>query len=96
MSLLIAAAADALAAADVSEIEMRRLFDPTPAELRAEASDRIYIYEGLRDIDIARVMDEEFERVESMMFIRTKMTTGTGEVVKDPKTAEAVVEDDGC
>jgi hypothetical protein len=30
------------------------------------------------------------------MFIRTKKTTETGEVVKDQNTGQAIVEDDGC
>ena len=41
-------------------------------------------------------MDEEFERVENMMFIRTKKTTAAGEEIKDQDTGRAVVEDDGC
>ena len=48
-----------VSAADVSEIELRRLFDPKPAELAAEASGRIYIYEGLRDIDIQRALGSD-------------------------------------
>jgi hypothetical protein len=83
-------------AADVREIELRRLMEPTPAELRAEAAGRIYIYEGLRDTDVAQAMQEQFGRVENMMFIRTKKTTETGEVVKDQNTGQAIVEDDGC
>ena len=81
---------------DVRDIELRRLFEPTPAEQRAEASGRIYIYEGLRETDVARAMEEEFDRVESMMFIRVKKTDKTGETLKDPETGYAVVEDDGC
>ncbi len=83
-------------AVDVSEIEKRRLFKPTPAELQAEASGRIYIYDGLRDIDVARAMDEQYERIENMMFIRTQVTDNVGEVVKDPQTGTAMVEDDDC
>ena len=37
--------------------------EPTPAELRAEAAGRIYIYDGLRDVDVQRALDEEFERL---------------------------------
>jgi hypothetical protein len=83
-------------AADISEIEKRRLFEPTEAEVNAEAAGRIYIYEGLSGADIARAMDEEFERVENMMFIRIKKTDENGEVMTDPDTGEALVEDDGC
>jgi hypothetical protein len=83
-------------AADVSEFEKRRLFSPTAGELRAEASGRIYIYDGLRDVDIARAMDEAYERIEHMMFIRTRITDDAGEIARDPETGTALVEDDDC
>ena len=56
----------------LSEIERRRLLDPTSGELRAEATSRVYIYEGLRDRDVERALEEEFKRVQNMMFIRVK------------------------
>lgn len=89
----------AVAAADdtgVAEIELRRLLEPTESEIAQEHKGRIYIYEGLRDIDIERAMDSEFNRIEHMMFIRTRKTNDKGDVVRDPNTGEAEVEDDGC
>ena len=83
-------------AADVSEIERRRLFEPSKAELRAEADGRIYIYDGLRETDIAHAMEHEFDRVESMMFIRVRPTDEKGGILKDPATGEDLVQDDGC
>jgi hypothetical protein len=85
-----------VSAADVREIELRRLFEPTQSELEQETEGRIYIYDGLRDKDVERAMEEEFDRVENMMFIREKKTDEKGEVLKNPETGEAVVEDDGC
>jgi len=84
------------AAADVSDIELRRLFEPTQAELTSEANGRIYIYDGLRDVDVQRALDEEFERVQSMMFIRTIKTDHSGKVTRDADTGEVAYEDDGC
>jgi hypothetical protein len=83
-------------AADVAANDHRRLFHPTPTERAAEASGRIYIYDGLRDVDVQRALDEEFDRVESMMFIRTRKTEPDGELRRDPKTGEVEVEDDDC
>jgi hypothetical protein len=85
-----------ISAGELSEIELRRLFEPTAAERQQESKGRIYIYDGLTDKDVARAMDEEFERVESMMFIRLKPTDEQGEVLKDPESGEELVEDDGC
>jgi hypothetical protein len=84
------------AAADVSTIELRRLFDPTDAELASEAEGRIYIYDGLTDRDIQRAMNEEFERVENMMFIRTRKTDTDGALKRNKDTGVVEVEDDGC
>ncbi|WP_295882450.1 hypothetical protein [uncultured Thiohalocapsa sp.] len=84
------------AAADVSEIELRRLFAPTEAELAAEADGRIYIYDGLTDMDVQRALNEEFERVDNMMFIRTRKTDESGEVKRDADTGAVEYEDDGC
>jgi len=41
-------------------------------------------------------MEEEFERVENMMFIREKKTDEKGEALKDPDTGAPIVQDDGC
>lgn len=83
-------------AADVSEIELRRLFDPTQAELAAESEGRIYIYDGLTDIDVQRALNQEFDRVEHMMFIRTRKTDESGKVKRDTGTGAVEYEDDGC
>lgn len=84
------------AATDVADIELRRLFEPTEAEVAAEKQGRIYIYDGLRDVDVQRALDEEFERVDHMMFIRTRKTDEDGEVKRDADTGTVEYEDDGC
>ena len=94
VGLILALTAGPTYAADVSKIEKRRLFEPTPSELQEEASGRIYIYEGLTDKDVERALNEEFERVDSMMFIRVKPTDEEGETLKDPETGEDLYVDD--
>ena len=84
------------AAADVSDIEQRRLFEPTEAERAAEAEGRIYIYDGLTDRDVQRALDDEFERVDSMMFIRTRKTDEDGRIKRDEDTGAVELEGDGC
>ena len=82
-------------AADVRDIELRRLFEPTPGELAQEASGRIYIYEGLRESDVARAMTEEFDRVDTMMFVRMKRVAPKAKPdSKEPPTY--YTDDDGC
>lgn len=92
----IGAVATGRHAADLSEIERRRLFEPSPGELRDEAAGRIFIYEGLRDTDIKRAMEEELKRVQTMMFIRVKPTDQEGKVRKAPENDAKYVQDDGC
>ena len=56
----------------------------------------IYIYDGLTDRDVQRALDDEFERVDSMMFIRTRKTDEDGKIKRDEDTGEVEVEGDGC
>ncbi len=93
---ILCAVATPTRATELRDIEIRRLFEPTPAEIRAEQSGRIFIYEGLRDVDVARAMREEFDRVDAMMFIRVQVTDEQGEVKKEPETGTPVYQDDGC
>jgi hypothetical protein len=83
-------------AADVAEIEHRRLFAPTESELNAEDAGQIYIYDGLRDRDIERALEQHFNRIENMMFIRTIKTDEKGAIKRDTATGEIEIEDDGC
>jgi len=83
-------------ARDLRDIELRRLFEPTPAEVRAEQQGRIYIYEGLNEEDIARAIKEQFKRVDSMMFIRVKPTPVPPTPGPGGNPTPAYYQDDGC
>jgi len=63
------------------------LFNPSPAQLVAEARGRVMIYDGLDNEVVEHALDKQFDRIEHMMFIRTQQTQPDGEVI---------VEDDGC
>ena len=96
LSAILTLSASAWSAETIRDIELRRLFEPSASEVQAEHSGRIFIYEGLRDTDVVRALEEEFDRVESMMFIREQITDDDGEVKKDPETGTPVYQDDGC
>lgn len=89
----------ATANADSSPVkswQMVRLFEPTQADLLAEARGRVMIYEGLTDRDVERAFDEQFDRLEHMMFIRVVVTDDSGKARRS-ETGEIVTEsDDGC
>ena len=61
----------------------------TPSEitLKAEAKGRVMIYDGLTSKTISKAMDEQFNRIENMMFVR---------IIHEQDNGEYYVEDDGC
>ena len=65
------------------------LFHPSPAQLGAEARGRVMIYDGLDNEVVERALDEQFDRIEHMMFTRTRQRPTDSE-------DDAIVEDDGC
>jgi len=70
------------------DYQLRRLAAPSPAERIAENRGTIYIYDSLEATEVNAALDEHFDRIQNMMFIRTRHApTGDG---------LAEVEDDGC
>jgi hypothetical protein len=82
--------------ADPDSWQMATLFSPSPTQLEREAKGHLVIYHGMRDIDVERAMDEQFERIETMMFTATIVTDQTGEPLRDRETGAFITEDDGC
>jgi hypothetical protein len=72
-----------------SEYQVRRLLDPTDAELAAEREGAVYIYDSLDINQVDAGLDQQFERMQNMMFIRIQHLPPTG-------AGPAEVEDDGC
>lgn len=61
----------AVQAAVASEWDRKQLFGPSQALLSKEKTGHVTIYEGVYASDVERAMDEQFDRMESMMFVRT-------------------------
>jgi hypothetical protein len=63
------------------------LFEPSDAVLEAETAGRVTIYDGLRYVTVMRAMNEQFDRIDNMMFVGT---------VIEQEDGELAVEEDGC
>jgi len=79
--------------------QVERLFEPTPDQESWEHSGNIFIYESMKETDIERALEEEFERIQHMMFVRTIVTDEEGEA--ETETDEEgglslIYQDDGC
>ena len=76
--------------------QMSLLFNPGDHQHEMERGGRVFIYDGLRDNVIEQALDEQYDRIEGMMFVNTVVTDDNGVPLTDPETGELVVEDDGC
>ena len=81
---IIAILLSALVAAPLSvgaedSYQKRVLFSPSSEILLAEARGRIMIYDGLTNETVEKALDEQFERIGNMMFIRTLYAQENGE-----------------
>jgi len=71
----------------VDNYQHKTLFTPSDYTLKAEAKGRIMIYDGMTSNAVDKAMDEQFNRIENMMFVR---------IVHEQDNGEYYVEDDGC
>ena len=84
-TLLLAGSAQALAG-EAGDYQLQRLLSPTPEQEKAERAGKVMIYDSLTQAQVNRAMDNQFPRIGSMMFVRTRYIDESGN--------EAVEEDD--
>ena len=80
LSSLLAISATSVSAGDYQQ---NMLLSPSEHILVAEARGRVMIYDGLKNETVEKAMDEQFSRIDSMMFVRTLYKQESGEVVAD-------------
>jgi hypothetical protein len=74
-------------AGSAADWQLQLLLEPSEQQLRVEDKGRVVIYDGLKSTEIDKALDQQFERIEHMMFIRTQVAA--------PEGGYAQV-DDGC
>lgn len=79
--------AQAVEATSATDWQLKLLLHPSAQQIKVETKGRVVIYDGLKSSDVDKAMDQQFNRIEHMMFIRTKSPAPEGGYVAD---------DDGC
>ena len=72
--------------------DLRRLMLPSVAERAAEEKGRVHIYDSLAKEKVDTALDENFDRIENMMFTRIHHLPPPGAGPEE----EVEVEDDDC
>lgn len=88
--------AEQLASLDTADVwQTNRLFTPTARQLEMEHKGSVVIYDGLTDVMVEKALDQDFNRIQSMMFTRVIQTGKNGQPLRD-ESGEVIVADDGC
>lgn len=80
---IVALAEGPAQAADSMNWNQRMLFQPSYAMLKAESRGRVNIYDGLHEAEVDRALDQQFGRIQAMMFTGTRRVVEEGTVVAD-------------
>jgi len=74
--------------------QQQMLFEPSQQQLQQEKLGRVFIYDGIKSVDIDLAMDSNYDRIGNMMFVNTVWTSSDGEPLTDPYTGQPIVDDD--
>jgi len=55
---------------EILDWQLQPLMGPTPSQLAAEGRGRVFIYDSLEIDQVNAALDQHFDRVENMMFVR--------------------------
>ena len=84
------------AVASIERWQMQMIYQPSQSLLKREQRGFVNIYDGFTDVQVEKIMDDKFDRIDNMMFSRVKITDISGTVKTNPATGYAMMEDDGC
>ena len=74
---------DKLVADPATDWELQHLHNPSDALQEAEHRGQVTIYDGVNIVEVNKALDQQFDRIDSMMFVRTKHPTPDGDFYAD-------------
>ncbi len=75
---------------------MQRLMEPSPRDLEKERKGSVYIYDGLTEREVDTALNNQFHRIQNMMFMGTVKTDARGEPLQDAKSGQYIQESGNC
>jgi len=76
--------------------QQQHLLHPDKEQRQQEQQGKVFIYDGLRDKEVDNILDKQFDRIQSMMFIRTIITDEQGKPKRNDRSGDVLAEDDDC
>ena len=76
--------------------QMNMIYHPGESVLERENRGFVLIYDGFKETQFDQILDAKFDRMDSMMFTRVKLTDSSGDILLDPETSDELTADDGC
>ena len=70
-------------AAHSGDIQQNTLLNPSSSQLNAEANGRVMIYDQMDNETVEMALDTQFDRIDSMMFVRTQHVQEDGSIDED-------------
>ncbi len=65
------------------DFQRNALFNPSQFQLQAETNGRVMIYDQMENTIVEAALDQQFNRIEHMMFVRTRHVNPDGSVKQD-------------
>ena len=74
--------------------QMSMLFPSDSQKTKAWKKHRVFIFTDVRDKDVDRFMETQFDRIDNAMFVGTVVTDDEGKPMRSEKTGKYLKEDD--
>ena len=76
-------------------VQYKRLTTPSNQQTKKESEGKVYLYIGMKDKEVEKVLDSDFDRIENFLFMSVIVTGKTGSPSRN-KQGQIVLESDDC